>query len=138
MMKAAVFTLFFFASLPAFAQKQGVVEEIKDPQIDSLIAWRTSASGENAFGALNGYRVQFFSGANRKEAYDQQSRFQALFPDMRTYISYVEPNYKIRGGDFRTRLEAQQFMQEIRPQFPVLFLIREKINPPKLDTADAQ
>lgn len=137
-MKAAFFTLFFLTSLTAFAQKRGTVEEFKDPQIDSLIAWRKASAAEGGFGSISGYRVQFFSGSDRREAYEQQNRFQELFPEMRTYISYVEPNYKIRGGDFRTRLEAQRFMQEIRPQFPALFLIREKINPPKLDTADAQ
>lgn len=137
-MKNALFALFFFGSVTIFAQKKGSVEEIKDPKIDSLIAWRTSSASKTGYGSLNGFRVQFYSGLNRKEAYDAQSRFQELFPDMRTYISYVEPNYKIRGGDFRTRMEAQRFMQEIRPHFPTLFLIAEKINPPKFDTSNAQ
>jgi UDP-2,3-diacylglucosamine pyrophosphatase LpxH len=34
------------------------------------------------------------------------------FPEMRTYISYREPNFKVRAGDFRTRLEARKLMQE--------------------------
>ncbi|MBE7179438.1 MAG: SPOR domain-containing protein [Mucilaginibacter polytrichastri] len=137
-MRRALFIILFSGAVSAYAQSKGSLEEIKDPKIDSLIAWRTSAAGKTGYGSLNGYRVQFFSGGNRKAAYDAQDRFQEMFPSMRTYISYIEPNYKVRGGDFRTRLDAQRFMQEIRPQFPTLFLIPEKINPPKLDTSDAQ
>jgi hypothetical protein len=56
--------------------------------------------------------------------------------DIRTYISYTEPDYKVRAGDFRTRLEAEKLMQELRGKFTSLFIIPGKINPPKAITGN--
>ncbi len=119
-------------------QTRGEVEVIKDPQIDTLIAHRLlaakSPSGKTVNSSAYGYRVQFFISTNRNEIYTKQADFNQLYPDLRTYIIYQEPNYKIKAGDFRSRLEAQKLMRDLRAQFPTLFLVSEKINPSKLDT----
>jgi hypothetical protein len=83
-----------------------------------------------------GYRVQIYNGSSRKEAYDAQARFMNEHPDMRTYIGYTEPNYKVRAGDFRSRMEAERLMQELRGRFTSLFIIGGKINPPKPGTGN--
>lgn len=134
------FILALFAVSTVFAQK-GVVTVVKDPMIDSLIAKRLKANAVNGVVNANkpvvsdfGYRVQVFYGSDRREVFSQQSRFKSLYPRYNTYISYKEPNYYIRVGDFRTRLEAQQFMAEIRTAFPTLFIFKEKINAPRLDS----
>lgn len=111
----------------ALAQKPGKVEVIKDPKIDSLIARRVELSRSGAI-SVNGFRVQIFSGTSRQEAYDQQARFQTLYPGVRTYISYEQPNYKVRVGDFRTRLEAEKLMNKLRRFYPALFIFSEHIN----------
>lgn len=132
----------FFLTTISFAQTRGQVEVIKDPRIDSIIARRLlptkSALGKIGNSSGYGYRVQFFISPNRNEIYSKQAAFNQLFPDLRTYIIYQEPNYKIKAGDFRTRLEAQKLMRDIRPQFPTLFLVSEKINLPKLETTDVK
>ena len=79
-------------------------------------------------GTAMGYRVQFYMSANRKEVYDAQSRFNQLYPGYRTYIVYNAPNFKVRAGDFRTRLEAQGFLQQLKGKFTGLFIIPDKIN----------
>ena len=124
----------------SFAQK-GEVIVVKDPLIDSLIAKRMEvykSSGEVKVGkpivSSFGYRVQIFYGSDRREVFSQQARFKSLYPKFNTYLVYKEPNYYVRVGDFRTRLEAQRLMSEIRPTFPTLFIFREKINAPQLDT----
>lgn len=135
-----LFLSVLFWSAISFAQIQtrGEVEVIKDPRIDTLIAHRLlatkSPAGKTVNGSAYGYRVQFFIGSDRNEIYAKQAEFNQLYPDLRTYIIYQEPNYKIKAGDFRSRLEAQKLMRDLRPQFPTLFLVSEKINPPKLDT----
>lgn len=131
--------LFFLTGISfSFAQTRGQVEVVKDPRIDSLIAHRLlsvkSPSGKT--GSSFGYRVQFFTSSNRNEIYEKQAAFNQMYPEMRTYIIYQEPNYKLKAGDFRARLEAQKLMRDLRPQFPTLFLISEKINLPKLDITD--
>jgi len=133
-----ILSLFLFSV--SFAQR-GEVTVIKDPLIDSLIAKRSEVyktTGEVKIGkpivSSYGYRVQIFYGSDRREVFNQQARFKSLYPKFNTYLIYKEPNYYIRVGDFRTRLEAQRLMNEIRPSFPTLFIFREKINAPQLDT----
>lgn len=136
-------TFFIFLYSVSFAQK-GEVNVIKDPLIDSLIAKRLEVyrTGGDVTVKTNkpivsgyGYRVQVFYGSDRREMFNQQSRFKSSYPKINTYIIYKEPNYYLRVGDFRTKLEAQRLMSELRPNFPTLFIFREKINAPTLDTS---
>ncbi len=129
-------------STVALAQTRGEVIVVKDPLIDSLIARRielnmkkptTTNPVSTAIVSDMGYRVQVFYGSDRKEAFNEQARFRAAYPKLRTYITYKEPNYYLRVGDFRTRLEAQRLQNELKMSFPTLFIFREKINAPDLD-----
>ncbi|MDP9046859.1 MAG: SPOR domain-containing protein [Bacteroidota bacterium] len=138
-----VLVCFFFITtfLPAisFAQTRGKVEVVKDPLIDTLIARRPTLNRSN----LNtgeettyGYRVQIFFGSNRQAAYNAQEKFREEYPELRTYITYTEPNFKVQAGDFRTRLEAERLRNELTQMFNSLFVISGKINPPKADTSN--
>ncbi|MGM9477693.1 SPOR domain-containing protein [Pedobacter sp. GSP4] len=140
MKRIITFISCLFLAITAFAQK-GEVTVIKDPLIDSLIAKRMEVyktSGEVKIGkpivSAFGYRVQIFYGSDRREVFNEQARFKGLYPKLNTYLIYKEPNYYIRVGDFRTRIEAQRLISELRPAFPTLFIFREKINAPNLDT----
>ena len=130
------------------AQTKGLVTVLKDPMIDSLIAKRIAlnTSTKTVAGPATarpativssmGYRVQVFYGSDRRQVYSQQAKFSSQYPSLNTYITYKEPNYYLRVGDFRTRLEAQRLLNELRPSFPTLFIFREKINAPNLDYND--
>jgi SPOR domain len=134
--------LLVFFSYQVFAQTKGEVMVIKDPLIDSLIAKRielnksrpttTNPTG-TAIVSEMGFRVQIYYGADRREAFAEQARFKADYPKLNTYITYKEPNYYVRVGDYRTRLEAQKFLNELKAIYPTLFIFREKINAPILE-----
>ena len=102
------------------------------------MARRPSLNKNNIPGdeTANGYRVQIFFGSNRQAAYSAQAKFKDEYPELRTYITYIEPNFKVRVGDFRTRLEAQKLQSELTQMFSSLFIIPEKINPPKSDASN--
>lgn len=74
-----------------------------------------------------GFRVQIYSGSNRSEAYAIQARFKNQYADMDTYISYSEPNYRVKVGDFRSRAQANEFMNTIRSQYRSVFVFQEDI-----------
>lgn len=140
-----LFIFLIFVSGALFGQQKGEVTVVKDPFIDSLINKRlqlntvkptTTNPGSTAIVTTMGYRVQIFYGAGRKEAFAIQSKFKASYPKHNTYITYKEPNYYLRVGDFRTRLEAQKFLNDLRPAYPTLFIFREKINAPVLEAAN--
>ena len=132
---------FMLVSTAAVAQTRGTVTVDKDPRIDTLIARRLTfgktGSGPAAVNnSGNGYRVQFFISSNRTEAYNAQAKFNELYPEYKTYIIYSDPNFKVRAGDFRTRLEATRLVEQLRPQYKGLFIIAEKINLPKTGNDD--
>ncbi|WP_299515256.1 SPOR domain-containing protein [Mucilaginibacter sp.] len=131
-----IFFIAIFIPAISYAQDRGTVEVVKDPRIDTFMARRANLKSSMAavYASSYGYRVQIYSGSSRKDAYDVQARFTDTYPGMRTYISYSEPNYKVHAGDFRTRLEAEKLKQELGRSFTSLFIIEEKINPPKADT----
>ena len=133
--------LVWLVSLPSLliAQTRGKVQVDKDPKVDSLIGnylvnGGKADNGGAASTSSKGYRIQIFSGSNRKAAYSAQSKFQTKFPETHTYLSYRDPNFKVKVGDFRSRLEAEKMIEEMKPAFGGLFIISEKINLPKLDT----
>ena len=145
-LKSAACCSLILLPLMLFAQQQqpqqrGKVEVVKDPKVDSLIqdylVDKKTGPGSNAPSGVptvtDGYRILIYSGAQRQSAYDAQSKFQSRFPDERTYISYREPNFKVKVGDFRTRLEAEKMVHDLKPWFSGLFIVSEKITP-KLNT----
>lgn len=80
---------------------------------------------------IPGYRVQIasFSGANSKtSAFNLRDRFMLDYPSVQAYIVFDEPNFKVKVGDFRTRLEAYAFLQQIKDSYKG-YLIKDNINP---------
>ncbi len=80
---------------------------------------------------IPGYRVQIasFSGANSKtSAFNLRDRFTLDYPTIPGYIVFDEPNFKVKVGDFRTRLEAYAFLQQIKETYKG-YIIKDNINP---------
>ncbi len=112
----------------------GNVEIIRDSRIDSIVKMHIEYN--KSLDGIMGYRVQiFFDAGNnslaRAEAESQQ--FQTLYPNDPAYISFTEPYYKVRVGDFRTKLEAEGYIQKIVKDFPNAFVIQDIINLPDLN-----
>ena len=49
------------------------------------------------------------------------------FPDLKSYVEYEEPYYKLRVGDFKTRLEATYFLQQVTTLYAGAFIVKDKI-----------
>jgi len=50
-----------------------------------------------------------------------------MYKDIDTYITYDEPNYRVKVGDFRSRSEANAFMRELRQYFSNVFVFSENV-----------
>lgn len=77
----------------------------------------------------------FFDAGNQSlsRATQAAKRYQMLYPEDTAYISFNEPYYRVRVGDFRTRLDAEGHQQKISKNYPNAFVIKDKINPPPID-----
>lgn len=124
--------------LPLFsvAQQRAVEGElniIQDERVNELIEKHIQAN--SAFNGLTGYRIQIFfdSGSNaRNKANNERRRFMALFSHTKAYITFDAPNFKVRVGDFRTRLEAEKMLLEIQKHFEMAYVVPSKIELPDL------
>ena len=78
----------------------------------------------------NGYRIQIFSSSNNKwEAVKAKSEFIRLFPQIKSYLVYQAPNFKVRVGDFLDRLEANEMLKLIQVSFPSAFIVKGEVEP---------
>jgi len=128
--------VFIFMFNAVIAQKTGKVEIIvQDARINTLVA-KHIAFNESR-GSLKGFRIQIFfdSGNNSKsKAVSALSVFKAKHPEIGAYLTFQEPNYKVRVGDFRSRMEAQRFLHKITEEIPTAFIVKDdEINYPNLE-----
>ncbi len=87
---------------------------------------------------IPGFRVQIFmdSGTQaRLRTQRARAEFESKYPDINAYITYDEPNFKLRVGDFRTRLDARRFIEYISEDYPreSVYIVLDTINFPDLD-----
>ena len=84
---------------------------------------------------IPGYRIQIASltgTASKSRAFEMKDRIRASYPGVEAYVVFDEPNFKVKVGDFRTRLEAYVFLQRIRTEYPGT-VIRDNIYPTQID-----
>ena len=84
---------------------------------------------------IPGYRIQVASlsgTASKNRAFEMRDRLREAFPGVEAYVVFDEPNFKVKVGDFRTRLDAYVFLQRIRVDFPGT-IIRDNILPTQIN-----
>jgi len=85
---------------------------------------------------IEGYRVQIFfdsgtySGDRARQAKED---FETEYEEIPAYLTWKAPNYRVRVGDFRTRLEAEKFLSELSKEYPNAWIIKDEINFPEMD-----
>src|ERR1043165_2407267 len=85
-----------------------------DPRLDILLKkHKTSSGGGGGIYSGRGYRVQIYSGNDRNKATKVKIDFMRRFPDVRTYMTYVAPQFRVKVGDFRSRGEAQELYSKV-------------------------
>ncbi|NDC31623.1 MAG: SPOR domain-containing protein [Bacteroidetes bacterium] len=82
---------------------------------------------------IDGYRIQLFSGAERNNANALKTKFLKLYPKTPAYLIYQQSYFKLRVGDYRTKIETQQIFYKLQDDFGQVIIIPDKINLPKLD-----
>lgn len=59
-----------------------------------------------------GYRVQIYTGNDRAKANEIKIDFIRRYPGIHTYLTYMQPQFRVKVGDFKTRAEAEKLYQE--------------------------
>lgn len=78
-----------------------------------------------------GYRIQITYSDVREDIYKSKSMLYQQFPDLGSYVEYEQPYFKLRLGDFATRLEATYYLQQTIALYPGAFIVKDKIKTKK-------
>lgn len=116
-------------------QKGGSLVIHQDPRIDSLV--ELNIAYNKLFPYISGYRIQIFMGSGNdalSNAEFVKKDFELNFQGNFAYITFREPYYRVRVGDYRTRLEANQLLKAIRKSYQDAWIIQDKISLPLLMT----
>lgn len=76
---------------------------------------------------INGFRVQLYVGNIRQEADAAKSFVYQLFPEIMPYISYSQPTYRVKVGDFMYRTDAEEFLSNVRQQYPAAVILPDRV-----------
>jgi len=133
-----ILIIILFLTLSGFLSAQmtveGTVKIIQDPAIDLLVQKHIRVN-ETRDG-ISGYRIQIFfdSGTNSKiKATTVCEEFRRRYSATGIYLNFISPNYKVRVGDFRTRLDAFRFLQELQVYYPSAYVVADQIRLPNID-----
>jgi hypothetical protein len=79
---------------------------------------------------ISGFRIQIFFAESRTVAQSQKASFLSAYSEHKAYIDYMAPNYRVRVGNFRTKLQAECFKQKMIAIYPTCIVLKDKIELP--------
>jgi len=152
-----VFIFLFVGTSESFSQIKvqqedgnGVVVNA-DPRLDIIAAYlkakiktniaNTNSGETKTVGYIRsgkGFRIQLYNGNEREEANAKKIAFVRKYPNIRTYLTYIQPQFRLKIGNFATRAEAQKFANQLYQDFSPLMIVPDivEINSFKNETAN--
>lgn len=131
-MKQITFFIVLSFSLVSLSQ-EGEIKVHKDNRIGALVEKQAEVVPPATKPEINGYRIQLFFDSDKAAINAARVRFVAKFQEIDTYVEFNAPNFILKAGDFRTHLEAERVKAALEGEFPTSFVIKEKINLPRLE-----
>jgi hypothetical protein len=110
--------------------EKGTVVVYKDQRLENITDFigRQEESIEGI--KIDGYRVQIFFAESSTTAQSQKASFLNTYSEHKAYIDYMAPNYRVRVGNFRTRLQAEHLKQQLISVYPTCIVLEDKIELP--------
>lgn len=122
MMKSIyLLSLLFCGSV--YAQDTGVAPAPihKDPRVDSLMKVQiriNESSTRDSRRNQPGYRIQVANSNDRNKVFAIKTKIYQQYPELKPYLIYQPPNYKLKVGNFKTKEEAQPYLENLTRFFP--------------------
>lgn len=140
-MKQIFFFYLFSFSLAASAQDSSFVIVHKDPRLDILLKKQGEANAavkKANSRTAKGYRLLVINTNKRDEAIAAKTKVYTNFPELKAYLIYQSPYFKLKVGNFKSREEAQQYQKSLGYFFPKgVFIIPDTVEiTPEKDSED--
>ncbi|MFN8293100.1 MAG: SPOR domain-containing protein [Chitinophagales bacterium] len=109
------------ATTTAWSQ-EGVIQS---PEISNMV--ESYRNYQKIMEFEDGFRIQISYTNNRDEAYKAKAQLYKEFETIPSYVEYEQPNYKLRIGDFKTKLQATALLQDVIKIYPGAFIVKDRI-----------
>jgi len=110
-LKQFLFIIVLFVFSYSYSQAQeGVITVESSSQIKELIQ-KKIAYNKTIPTTSNNYRIQIFYGSENG-AIRNQNKFREYFPNTSTSLEFDSPNWKVKVGSYKNRLQADKHLQE--------------------------
>jgi len=109
----------------------GTMAVVKDPRVDKLILKQIEINAETTKETrknMPGFRIQVINTTDRSKVFAAKAKVYQEFPDLKPYLLYQAPNYKLKVGNFKTQEEAEDMQKQLERLFPAgTYVIRDII-----------
>lgn len=108
----------------------------KDQRLDLLITRQIQANelaSRDARRTAKGFRLLIISTNNRDEAIATKTKIYTYFPELKSYLWYQSPYYRVKAGNFKERKEAEEYQKKLNVYFPKGVFIMNDVVEVKLD-----
>ena len=112
MKKIVIISCLFFVG---FLTSQTIYSQSIKPDsvlINELISKKRSFNKEFGYG----FRIQLYNGFET-EAKKTETKFKIDFPEIKTYLLYRQPKWKIQVGFYKTKLEADRALLDLKRKY---------------------
>ena len=108
-----------FLSVKSYSQ--GTATIVQDSEFEQLLNEKRKIN--SSITVNDNYKIQIFYGDN-SDARRTLSDFKREFKMMDGTIIFQSPTYKVWIGNFKTRIEAERNLAEVRKKYPNALLIK--------------
>ena len=141
-MKYSMIGLLVILSYMASAQTGTNVTVHKDPRIDALMKKQIEVNEYTTRDArrnVAGFRLLILTSNDRNKVTEAKLKVYKNFPELKAYVVYQAPYYKLRVGNFKDQKEANDYLKKVELYFPTgVYVIRDiiEVNPDKSSELD--
>lgn len=119
--KFIIFTIALSISTCKLLAQDQNINIRQDSKFEQLLNEKRKTNSSTAVNER--YKIQIFSGESDK-AKKALNDCKQEFRDLEGTIVFNTPNYKVWIGDFRTRIEAEKYLVEIKKKYDTVLLIK--------------
>jgi hypothetical protein len=89
----------------------------KDPRIDLLVNKQieiNEITTRNSRRTAAGFRILVISSNDRNKVIEAKTRMYREFPELKAYMMYQSPFFRLKVGNFKERAEAEEYVSSIQ------------------------
>lgn len=110
-------------------QTPAIIDISQNAQVDSVMDIMADQNTRAPYNQTNGYRIQVYSGDDKTKAEEIKTRLDELelLDDIATYKLFESGFiWRVKVGDFQTRLDAYRLYKKLKDDFPNCLLVPER------------